>query len=80
MKSIQTRFETLNCLDLDFSMFRGLYYTVKNNNEQYFKEYLKKNEPNKKLITQYQDDFYLFQKKKNHKELKKSMYLTIQKS
>ena len=54
-------------LDLDFFIFRSEYFSAKNQQDQFFKDYLRRNELNKRSITQYQDDFYLFQKKKSNK-------------
>jgi len=65
--ALQRRFDTIKGLDLDFSVFRADYFSAKNNHDQFFKDYLRKNESNRRIITQYQDDFYLFQKKKTNK-------------
>lgn len=79
LMALQKRFDTFKGLDLDFSMFRADYFSAKNSQDQFFRDFLRRNEPNRRIITQYQDDFYLFQKKKNNRESRKSKNYLIQK-
>lgn len=69
---IQKRFDLLKGMDVDFSSFRCDYFMAKNSKDSFFRDCLKRNDMNKKLITTYHDDFYLFQKKKTNKENKRS--------
>lgn len=63
---------------MDFDSFRCDYFMAKNSKQTVFREWMKRNELNKKVITTYYDDFHLFQKKKINKENRKSKLLLRQ--
>jgi hypothetical protein len=80
LQEVQRRFEIFAGLELDFSFFKVDYFNAKNSKDCFLREYLKRNEPNRRIIAQYMDDFYLFQKKKANKENRRSNLLPTQNS